>query len=212
MNIPSQKASDSQKKPHQNLPPDLAEQLGGELDLAAVRAVARHDLDHNGHYCSGVLILTGDRLGHFLQQKTKWEGEWFPLSDFTAAILVEGVGMGLLRILEGETLAAEYRFTLRYAREMSRLHRLLEQHVEKKDKRDEEPFPPPHDRKKIRCEKCDRIIPPWSKYARSVFPGRKCSRGCWVSCGPINGRPPPASCSPSWARWRDLSGLTLPNR
>ncbi len=163
MNIPSQKASDSQKKPHQNLPPDLAEQLGGELDLAAVRAVARHDLDHNGHYCSGVLILTGDRLGHFLQQKTKWEGEWFPLSDFTAAILVEGVGMGLLRILEGETLAAEYRFTLRYAREMSRLHRLLEQHVEKKDKRDEEPFPPPHDRKKIRCEKCDRIIPPWSE-------------------------------------------------
>ena len=71
--------------------------------------------------------------------------------------------MSVLRLIANDAIVAEYRFTLRHAREVAKLHRRMERQLDGKGE-SEAPFEGPKaDEKKVRCEKCDRVIPPWSE-------------------------------------------------
>ena len=44
-------------------------------------------------------------------------------------VIVEGLGMSVLRLIANDAILAEYHFTLRYAREVAKLHRQMERHM-----------------------------------------------------------------------------------
>jgi len=146
-----------------HLPEELAEKIRSEAAPENIEVAARFDLDEHGRYAEGYLVLTEKRLGVFRPRNGEWIGEWRPLSSVTSALVVEGIGMSVLRLIANDAIVAEYRFTLRHAREVAKLHRRMERHMDGKDE-SEAPFEGPKgDEKKVRCEKCDRVIPPWSE-------------------------------------------------
>ena len=119
-------------QPHVHIPDDLRPKLPPGLAPDDLKAAAGYDLDEHGRYAEGWLLLTDDQLGHFLRRNGSWEGSWEAISKFKKAVMVEGLGMGLLRLTADDTVVAEYRYTLRHAREVARLHRRLEKHMEGK--------------------------------------------------------------------------------
>lgn len=156
-----------------HLPPDLLAAIAGDALPADILVSAAHDLDAQGRYAEGFLILTDAKLGHFSSSNSSWQGQWLDLKKVTAAHIVDGLGMSLLRLLEGESVAAEYRFTLRHAREVAALHRLLEKRITGKEEEALEPHHQPADEKKIRCDKCQRVIPPWAEVCPACLSRRK---------------------------------------
>ena len=156
-----------------HLPKELAEKVRSEAAPETIEVAARFDLDEHGRYAEGYLVLTEKRLGVFRPRDGEWAGEWRPLSSATSALIVEGIGMSVLRLIANESIVAEYRFTLRHAREVAKLHRRMERHLDGKDE-SEAPFEGPKgDEKKVRCEKCDRVIPPWSEVCPACTSRRK---------------------------------------
>ncbi len=89
----------------------------------------------------------------------------------TSAEVLEGLADGQTEKAAGTAngdaptgrLVAEYRFSLRHAREIAKLQRQLERRITGKSESD---LPPEHkgpEEKKVRCEKCGQVIPPWSE-------------------------------------------------
>lgn len=155
------------------LPPKLREEVIARASGEPVLAAAPYDLDPRGMYTEGYLILTDTRVGHFRKQDGTWAGEWRLLKDLTGAVLAEGLGMGILRLLAAETAAAEYRFTLRHRREVARLQRRMERLIRGKEG-DEEPAEHVRkDEKKVRCDKCGGVIPSWSEVCPACLSRRK---------------------------------------
>ena len=156
-----------------HLPKELGEKIRSEAAPEIPEVAARFDLDDRGQYAEGYLVLTEKRLGAFRLRDGAWSGEWRPLSEVNSALIVEGLGMSVLRLIAKDAILAEYRFTLRHAREVAKLHRQMERHMVGKAE-SEAPFESPKaDEKKVRCEKCDRVIPPWSEVCPACTSRRK---------------------------------------
>ena len=88
-------------------------------------------------------------------------------------MIVEGLGMNLLRLLADGKAVGEFRFTLRQAREVAKLQRRLERQIEGKEEEAAEAGKPRGEEKKIRCDKCGRVIPPWSEVCPACLSRRK---------------------------------------
>ena len=156
-----------------HLPDALRERLRRELPDLPVLAVARHDLDAQGRYDEGWLVLSEGRLGAFRRRDGTWDGAWRALEGLASARIVEGLGMNILRLSSADRVAAEYRFTLRHAREVARLQRRLERRIEGKEDTEPPPEKGTPEEKKVRCEKCQRVIPPWSEVCPACLSNRK---------------------------------------
>ncbi len=156
-----------------HLPKEQAERIRSEAAPETIEVAARFDLDDRGQYAEGHLVLTEKRLGVFRLREGAWSGEWRALSDVNSAIIVEGLGMSVLRLIANDAVLAEYRFTLRHAREVAKLHRQMERHLVGKAATEAPAEGPKADEKKVRCEKCDRVIPPWSEVCPHCTSRRK---------------------------------------
>ena len=159
--------------PIDRLPDALREMIEAETQREAVRAVAGYDLDEHGRYTEGWLVLTDDCFAELHRRNGEWATAWKPISALSSATIVEGVGVGILRLLKDGAIAGEYRFSRRHAKDVARLQRRLEKIITG----DEGEEPPPEAKgagdKKIRCEKCDRVIPPWSEVCPACLSRRK---------------------------------------
>ena len=161
------------KSPLDALPREVATAITSHADPARVSAAAMHDLDRQGRFIEACLVLTDTELGYLVKQDGAWTAEWRPLAGLTGAVLVEGLRLSILRLISGESVVGEYRFSLRHVREGARLHRRLERQIKGKEEDaspDEERKP---EEKKIRCEKCGMIIPPWSEVCPACLSRRK---------------------------------------
>ncbi len=159
------------------IPESLLEQLRGEMSVDRILATAPHDLNDRGMYVDGQLVLADDRLGCFIRSDGRWDARWIGAETLDKAEIVEGLGMNLLRLLSDGKLVREFRFTMRHAREVAKLHRHLERIIQ----HDESEFDLPIEEsrieeKKIRCEKCGRVIPPWSEFCPACMSRRKVLR------------------------------------
>ena len=158
----------------EHLPEDLIGLIGKEAPLEAVSAAAPYDLDEHGMYAEGYLVLTGYRLGHFVRKHGHWQGSWFETDNLSDARIVEGLGMNLLRIMSDNRPVAEFRFTLRNARAVAKIQRRLSRIIAPEDAAEiaaEEPY---HlGERKVRCDKCGRVIPSWSETCPACTSRRK---------------------------------------
>jgi ATP-binding cassette subfamily B protein len=152
---------------------DLRAAVSANVPLDSVQEAARHDLDEHGRYVEGYLVLTETQLGHFLRRDGRWEGRWLEVDKLSHASIVEGLGMNLLRLLSDGKVAAEFRFTLRQAKEVAKLQRRLERRLEGKEEIAAEEERPRGEEKKIRCDKCGRVIPPWAEVCPACLSRRK---------------------------------------
>ncbi|MGB2821043.1 MAG: ABC transporter ATP-binding protein [Phycisphaerae bacterium] len=160
--------------PLDHLPEDLAKQLGGTVSPEAVVAVAPYDLDAHGMYAEGYLLLTEDRLGHFTRGNGEWRGDWFRTEDVGSARIIEGLGMGMLRVAVDGGRSAEFRFTLRHAKAAARLQRRLERILRGDDQAEPVSDEPDHlEEKKLRCRKCGHVIPAWSEICQACMNRRR---------------------------------------
>ncbi len=156
------------------LPPALAERIRQDVGEAAVQFAAMYDLSPQGMYHEGCLVLAGARLGVYEPNAGVWAGEWLNAADFTEAKIVEGIGASMLRLLANDKLLREFRFTLRCAKPVAKLQRALERRIAgKADEADDAAEAPKPDEKKLRCDKCQRVIPPWAEYCPSCMSRRK---------------------------------------
>lgn len=153
-----------------HLPQELLGLLGERRQQ--VQAVARHDLDRQGRFTDSMLVLTDRQLGRFDSVNGQWQPTWLDLKDLTGAKIIEGLGVHMLRLLSDGKATGEFRCTLRHAKDLARLHRQLERQLEGKTDQvvDEKPK---EDDKKVRCDKCGRVIPPWSEFCVACMSKRK---------------------------------------
>ena len=155
------------------VPEDLKRQVEKEVSLDAVRCWACHDLGDEGRYIEGWVALTDDRLGHFLRHDGQWSARWIDVSTLDNAPMVEGLGMSVLRVLAHDTIVGQWRFTKRHEKEMAQLHRLLERRLTGKEEEAETGRPRGDTEKKLRCESCGRVIPPWAEVCPACLSKRK---------------------------------------
>ncbi|MCX7590214.1 MAG: ABC transporter transmembrane domain-containing protein, partial [Kiritimatiellae bacterium] len=157
-----------------HLSADLLARVRAQTGVSEPDVTARHDLDERGRYAEGYLVLAGEFVGSFLLSDGRPVERWWKVADLTDAVMVEGVGMGLLRLLKDGVAVAEYRYSLRHAKEVARFHRFLERKL-KGESAAEVPIEhtPPGEEKKIRCETCGRVIPSWSEVCPSCLSKRK---------------------------------------
>lgn len=155
------------------LPRILQKRLQAEVAPDTVQAVAQYDLDDNGMYIDGYLILTETRLGYFRRKGNSWNGQWRAIKELTSASIIEGLRMNILRLLAGETIIAEYRFTLRHTQLVSKLRHRLERQIERKKELRAIPEETKLSETKVRCDKCQRVIPSWSDICPTCLCRRK---------------------------------------
>ena len=131
----------------------------------AVRHCVEIDLDPQGTYIHGHLVLTDRRLGY-------WSGEvavaWHELEALEEAELLEGLGVKLLRLHADGAISAEYRCSRRHARELAALHRVLERRLAGED---DEPDAGrgggEQGKGGTRCPQCGKYIPPRRDFCRN---------------------------------------------
>ncbi len=157
------------------LPPDLKSRLNGQLLGQEVVAWAEFDLTDDNTFARQFAVLTEEKL---ISLPATGKGLDIVLSSLTEAKIVEGLGVDRLNLLAGETRVAELRYSRRYRRDMTRLHRKL---VRRLPRKDADAADAPHEwlenveRKeeaKDICPKCGNVIP---AYAESVCP--QCLQG-----------------------------------
>jgi ATP-binding cassette subfamily B protein len=177
------------------LPPALREAILRQADGEPVQITAGHDLDGRGMYAEGYLVLTDRRLGHFTGADGCWQGQWLATEGLSAATIIDGLGMSLLRLIRDNAVVGEYRFSLRHAKDVARLHRRLERRIEGKDETDASDERTRPDEKKIRCDVCGRVIPAWAEICPTCLSRRKVLRRLMDFVRPY--------------RWQAITGFTL---
>jgi len=156
-----------------HVPESLRDRVQRDLPLDEVAAWAPYDLNEDGVYVHGWLVLAEDRLGHFLGDDGQWDGQWLKTAPLKKAVLVDGVGMGVLRLLDAEAVVAQWRFTRRHEKAVAEIHRRLEARIDGKEIDDDDGRPTVDAEKKLRCEKCGRVIPAWSEVCPACLSRRK---------------------------------------
>lgn len=146
-----------------HLPAPLRERIEAEAGADKVQHAAQSDLDERGMYCDRWLVLTDRRLGLYRLKDGAWSGEWQAVAGMKSAVIIDGLGMGLLRVLREGAPPVEHRFTLRPAKDVARLQRRLEKQITGKGEEEPAGEKPKSGEKKVRCEKCRRVIPPWAE-------------------------------------------------
>jgi len=156
------------------LPDELHPLVTKAIGTGRIWATAGFDLDDHGLYVEAYLVLADGELLRYVAHDGGWRADRFNVADYTAAAIVEGLGMSLLRLLTNGKMALEFRFTMRHAKAMAQLQRQLARQIDGKQgaaapvvehKRPDE--------KKIRCEKCGRVIPAWSETCPACTSRRK---------------------------------------
>jgi len=169
----------SEPKPDEHitdhLPEDLKDRVARTVSLDEIWAVAPFDLDDRGMYVESYLILTDGKLAEYVDRDGQWRSRWFDIKDFSEAAIVEGLGMSLLRLLSGGKCVDEFRFTMRHAKAVAKLHRQLQRQIEGKELEELEPLIEHRrpDERRLRCEKCGRVIPAWSETCPACTSRRK---------------------------------------
>ncbi len=151
------------------LPKDLVEYLGGNARVDGALVAAPYDLDEHGDFTEGYLLLTGKDFGHFVRDNGTWRDEWFAVDELAEASLVEGLGMNLLRLTGKDRGLTEFRFTLSHTSHLAVLHHQLERVMEGSEELAPAAAPADGEEKKVRCEKCDRLIPAWSDVCQACI-------------------------------------------
>ena len=162
--------------PLDQLPEELLGRVRADLAREEALACAPFDLDEDGMYLEGYLVLTGSRLGAFSRADDdgQWAARWDRIDRLSEARVVEGLGVYLLRLLTDGRVLREYRYTLRHSKAAAKLHRRLERQIKGEEAPDEEAGEAPRpDEKKLRCDKCGRVIPPWSEGCPACMSRRK---------------------------------------
>jgi ATP-binding cassette subfamily B protein len=145
--------------PFENADPKLRELVEGELrDGESVVLASPYDLDTHGRYILGMLVLTADRLGAFTLA-AGWQGQWRDLNDLESSELIEGLGVKLLRLHADGEIVADYRCSLRHARELAGLQRRLERKLAGEDEDEDIPSRAPESLGGTRCTTCGKYIP-----------------------------------------------------
>jgi len=157
-----------------HLPESLLEHVRSRIALESIQAVAPCDLDRDGKYVEAYLVLADGQLGYIQSVDGRWKDEWVDTTKITEVRSIEGIGVHILRLIRQDKLIGEYRFTLRHAKAVAKLQRILEKRIENETDAgfDIEEFSRP-DEKKLRCEKCGRVIPPWSEFCPACMSRRK---------------------------------------
>ncbi len=159
--------------PLSHLPEPLLSVIQEHVPAETVQFVAPYDLDSEGNYVSGYLVLAGVELGNFEHRDGRWDGRWRNAKGLQEAKIIDGIGVGMLRLLREARTESEFRFTLRCAKQVAKVQRALERRIAGKedDAELEEPVKP--DEKKLRCDTCNRVIPPWSDFCPACMSRRK---------------------------------------
>ena len=160
------------ENPLDHLPEDLTAMIAEHTPLDGVVAASAYDVDARGMYTEGYLVLTGDRLGHFERTNSHWDARWVDVGDADRVRIVDGLGMKLLRLTRDGHLLAEFRFTLRHARSAGRMLQQLERIIDGAIVDEDEPAAQPDD-KKLRCNKCGRVVPAWAETCPACMNRRK---------------------------------------
>jgi len=137
---------------------------------------APFDLDGDGMYLQGHVVLTDRRVGCYWREADDgdYQSRWHEVADLDEARVVEGLGINLLRLLSGGKVVGEVHCTLRHARGLARLQRRLEHRVKGEQVSGDIPEPGVvGDEKRLRCEKCGRMIPPWTEVCPACTSRRK---------------------------------------
>jgi ATP-binding cassette subfamily B protein len=149
------------------LPAEVRAHVNGQLDGQQVIAWSEFDLDETNQYARGHAVLT-DRALHSIRGS---DVASVSLAEIEEAKVVEGLGVDRLRVVVGGRVAAELRYSHRYRRGMTRLHRKLERRLPRKDG---EAAPPDwlenverEAEKSDHCPRCGQLIP---AYAEGVCP------------------------------------------
>ncbi len=156
----------SSSLPAIQLPEDLRARLDGQLDGLPVVAWSEFDLSEDGRFAQQYAVLTDRDLLISPGPEAAWQR--IAVQSITEAAIVEGLGADKLRIITGEVLAGELRYSRRHRRTMTRLHRKLERRLPRT-----EGEPPPEwleaaerlaESKEI-CPKCGLLIPAYAEGA-----------------------------------------------
>ena len=171
-------ATDVPQKDHlARLPQELRGRLESRYAPADLLAGAPYDLDADGRYVQGFLVLTPGRLSHFQKSDGQWVAGEIDIRPVRQATLIEGLGMGVLRLLDDQRSIAEWRFTRRHKKAVADLHRHLEKQITGKELPEQEKGGKGgRDERPVRCEKCDRVVPAWSEICPSCLSRRKVLR------------------------------------
>jgi len=155
----------AQGDPLDRLPDELRSRVRHEAPRDQTLACAPFDLDEDGRYVEGYLVLTDRGLSSYRWHvdNSEWAVASHAVSKLSEARIVEGLGINLLRLLADDTRVAEYRYTLRHARTVAKLQRMLERRLKGEEGEADAPEQAERpDEKPVRCEKCDRVIPAWA--------------------------------------------------
>ncbi len=160
------------------LPDELRRRVEADLDGGEALDAARFDLDEDGMYVEGYLVLSDGRLGRYTRSPGAggaWSSAWHAFEELSEAKVVEGLGINLLRLLRDGGVVAEYRYTLRHAKDVARLARGAERALSADGEAADEPPAEAErpDQKKVRCEACGRVIPAWAESCPACMSHRK---------------------------------------
>jgi ATP-binding cassette subfamily B protein len=152
------------------LPAAVRARMNGELDGQSVIAWSEYDLDENNRYARRFAVLTDRQL--IVLGDGDGSTETFAISDIEEAKIVEGLGVDRLNVIVGGKLAAEMRYSRRFRRDMTRLHRKLERRLPGKENEgvgaaDWLEAAEREAEKREHCPKCGELIP---AYAEGVCP------------------------------------------
>lgn len=151
------------------LPTALLNHFNGQLDGQTVVAWAEFDLDSTNRYRSQHVVLTERQLIVL----NDGQPVTMQLNQIEEAKINEGLGVDRLRVISGGKLAAEMRYSRRFRRDMTRLHRKLARRIPSKDGKEPETAPEWLEtvERKVEqqetCPKCGQLIP---AYAEGVCP------------------------------------------
>ena len=153
-----------------------------------VQAAAAHDLAADGRYTDSYLILTDDRLGQFHHVDGHWTSEWRPLEGSDRRRDRRGARHGRAAAYRPRPLLPRQSPT---AGQGGQGRRRVPLHASATPRRSPSssansnaasatrtrPTCPPkrasRDEKKIRCDKCGHVIPPWSEICPKCVSKRK---------------------------------------
>ena len=153
------------------LPAHVRERVNGQLDGHTVVAWAEFDLDEQNKYARRFAVLTETDL--FVLPGEGQQPRAIPIRSISEAKISEGLGVDRLTVVGDDKLLAEFRYTRRHRRDVTRLNRKLGRRLPKKDVDKSEAVPDwleqveRREELKEQCPKCGQLIP---AYAEGVCP------------------------------------------
>jgi ATP-binding cassette subfamily B protein len=154
------------------LPQAIRGRLDGHLDGSgeSVIAWAEYDLDESNQFVTRYAVLSEGRLIILAGDAPPIQIE---IAGIEAAKIVEGLGVDRLSIISGGRRVAELRYSRRYRRDVTRLHRKLQRRLPRRDA-DVRELPPDWldnvERETAALEQCRRCGQSIPDYAEGVCP------------------------------------------